>query len=752
MEIVSIGGILILIALAALVAIAKLFLVNVGSDEIAITERQYLGGELSPGRVFAQAGEVGVNANYLAPGLHVVFWPFTRVLKKLKFLTVGPNEIAVIEAVDGENLPAGRIFADDVAGEAHNNFQEPVNFLKNGGIRGKQLRFLTNGTFKIHGELFKVTTAPVVNIATDELGIVEATDGQALPAGRIFAEDPAGDAHENFQNPAMFMEKKGIRGKQLRYLTNGTFRIHPNLFRVTRIKKTKIPEGKIGVITATDGAPLKTGQLLGHSIEGHDDFQKPEFFLKRNGEKGPQIDFLRPGSYNINTDVFTVEIRDAVTILENEIGIVEARDGLPMLREEVVVKTPEGHNNFQDGQTFLNNGGKRGPQENILTPGTYYINPYLFTVTKKKQTRVIQGEVAVLISNVGRDPEEYSPEGAHGDPKTRHVVPKGFRGIQKDVLGPGSYNINPLAYQVIIIPTTTRSVDWSGENSTNKDRSSFDPFQVVSYDGFPMQVEVRCQYRILPENAPHVVQKIGSIEELERNVIHPQIDGIFRAQVSKSPAISYQQNRAEEQKLAEEAIKADLNKYKVEVVSVMITNIHLPEQLMKTTQQKNLAEQEKSMFDAKREAELRRIEFEKSKAEADAQLKIVTAEAGIKVAQHEARQTEERARGDAQRVKMLAEAEALKTKQIGDAEASVVQSKGEAQAKAYRDQVAALTAQGVTAVEVVKSISGAGLKITPDILIQGDDGGSNVGGLLQILLAQVAGKGVKKMKEDSSGI
>lgn len=44
-----------------------------------------------------------------------------------------------------------------------------------------------------------------------------------------------------------------------------------------------------------------------------------------------------------------------------------------------------------------------------------------------------------------------------------------------------------------------------------------------------MKVEVRCQYRILPENAPYVVQKIGSIEELEKNVIHPQIDGIFRA-------------------------------------------------------------------------------------------------------------------------------------------------------------------------------------------------------------------------------
>ena len=656
--------------------ILKKFLVNVGSDEIAIIERQYLGKELEKGRVFAIDNEVGLQASYLSPGLHFITWPLTVLVSK--------------------------------------NFYVSIN--------------------------------------SDELGIIEATDGASLPPGRIFADDPAGTLHDNFQNPVAFLKNGGIRGKQLRFLTNGTFKIHPALFKVTKIKKTFIPEGMIGVVTANDGSVLPAGQLLGRAIVDHDNFQNADVFLSQGGQKGPQVDFLRPGAYNINTEIFAVEIKPAIQIAENEIGIVEARDGESMLRNEVVVTTPEGHNNFQDGQKFLDAKGKRGPQENVLTPGTYYINPYLFSVSKRNQTVVAQGQVAVLISNIGKDPGEFINDGSTEAGSPRHVVPRGYRGIQKDVLGPGSYNINPLAYAVIIIPTTTRSVDWSGDQDREsvKDQKmndsgskfhhvpvsdKFDPFQVVSYDGFPMQVEVRCQYRILPENAPYVVQKLGSIKELEANVIHPQIDGIFRAQVSRSPAIAYQQNRAEEQKSAEEAVKADLNKYKVEVVSVMITNIHLPEQLMKTTQQKNLAEQEKSMFDAKKDAEQRRIEFEKTKAEADAQLSIITAEAGIKVAQHEARQMEERARGDAARVKMNAEALATQTKQIGDAEAAVVLSKGEALAKAYREQVAALTAQGVTAVEVTKSIAQAGLKITPDILVQGRDGES--GGLVNVLLAKM---------------
>jgi regulator of protease activity HflC (stomatin/prohibitin superfamily) len=647
--------------------LVTLFFVYVRSDELAIIERRFIGAPLEQGRVFAMEGQVGLKAEYFTPGLHFLMWPIMNVVSKPAFITIGADELGIVEATDGVPLAPGRIFADDPAGQAHNNFQNPVDFLKQGGIRGKQLRFLTNGTFKIN----------------------------------------------------------------------------PYLFKVTKIKKTVVREGQIGVVTAMDGASLGAGQLLGGSVEGHSYFQRADIFLKSGGQKGPQIDFLRPGTYNINTEVFKVVLHDAIYIGEHQVGIVEAMDGQSMDTSDVVVPTPEGHNNFQDGQAFLTNGGYRGPQEKILTPGTYYINPYLFSVTTRDQTLVNKGEVAVLISNIGKDPSAFKPEdgGMVGDVSednatTRHVVPRGYRGIQKEVLGPGAYNINPLAYTVIIIPTTTRSLDWSAERSANGG-IGFDPFNVVSHDGFPMQIEVRCQYRILPENAPYVVQKIGSVAELESNVIHPQIDGIFRAEVSRSPAISYQQNRAEEQKSAEDAVRKDLTKYRVEVVSVMITNIHLPEALMKTTQQKNLAEQEKSMYDAKQEAEQRRIEFEKTKTEADAQVAIITAEAGIKVAQHEARQVEERARGDANRIRMLAEAEASQTMQVGDAEAGVIKAKGEAQAKAYHDQVEALTAQGVTTVEIMKAIAGAGLKITPDVQVTGASGSGMDGGLMQVILSQL---------------
>ena len=168
----------------------------------------------------------------------------------------------------------------------------------------------------------------------------------------------------------------------------------------------------------------------------------------------------------------------------------------------------------------------------------------------------------------------------------------------------------------------------------------------------------------------------------------------------------------------------------------MITNIHLPPQLMEATQQKNLAEVRRSMFDEQQKTEARRIELEKTKAEAENQPRIIAEQAGIVVAEHKAAQVVKQASGEAQRIELVAEAEAKRIKQVGDAEAGVIESKGKATAEAYRLGGEALTPSGLTAVEMVKAITAAGLKITPDVQVtgSGDNGG---GGLVQLLLADL---------------
>jgi uncharacterized membrane protein YqiK len=721
--------VLALLAFAALVifiVIVRRWLVNVGAREIAIKERRYVGSKMPPGRVVATEGEVGIQADVLKPGLHFVKWPFEKVVRKVPLIEIGADELGIVQAIDGEPMPPGRNFAPDRAQNAHNNFQDPIAFIKRGGVKGIQLRTLPPGLWPIH----------------------------------------------------------------------------PYLFRVSISKATMIPPGKVGVVTASDGDRLDPGRLNGKAIDGHLNFQDAEQFIASGGQKGPQVETLTPGTYRILTQsvpleggdakpgLFFVRLFDATVINENQVGLIEALDGAPLDPRDYVATQVDGHDNFTDSNEFIRRGGQRGPQKDILLPGTYYINPLLFKVIPEKASEVKPGEVAVIVSNVGKDPgeevrremankvrtrmereekqhvadavarldklvdenrskaeieqdlmttdpaDQRLDEGAH----EAYVVPEGFRGIQESVVGPGRYYVNTLAVSPIIIPTTNQTVEWTAGDTSN----TFDPFEVISKDGFTMQLEVRVVFRVKPEDAPFMVAKIGGIERLIQNVMHPLIDSIFRNQASESSAMAYLQNRHEEQERAEARVRAHLLKYHVDVVNVLICHIHLPEELMKTQTEKILAEQKQNMFNAQREAEEKRIQLEKTKANADNQRDLMAATVGVEISTRRSEQRKAEGEGEAHYI--------LAT---GKAEAEKVRLMGEAQGVAYHEQVNALGQQGVALVETLRVIGEKGVRITPDILASGgtSDGGGGIGTLLLLSLFKdrlgldaTAGNGSKTVK------
>src|SRR6266581_1672503 len=91
LDIVSLLPVL-LIALALLIVlliILRRILVNVDAREIAIKERRYFGAKMPPGRVVATEGEVGIQADVLKPGLHLIKYPFERVVRKVPLIEIG---------------------------------------------------------------------------------------------------------------------------------------------------------------------------------------------------------------------------------------------------------------------------------------------------------------------------------------------------------------------------------------------------------------------------------------------------------------------------------------------------------------------------------------------------------------------------------------------------------------------------------------------------------------------------------------
>jgi regulator of protease activity HflC (stomatin/prohibitin superfamily) len=251
-------------------------------------------------------------------------------------------------------------------------------------------------------------------------------------------------------------------------------------------------------------------------------------------------------------------------------------------------------------------------------------------------------------------------EGAH----EAYVVPAGYRGIQETVVGPGRYYVNTLAVSPIVIPTTNQTVEWTAGEVDN----TFNPFEVISKDGFTMQLEVRVVFRVKPEDAPFMVAKIGSIDKLIQNVMHPLIDSIFRNQASESSAMAYLQNRHEEQERAEARVRAHLLKYHVDVVNVLICHIRLPEELMKTQTEKILAEQKQSMFNAQREAEEQRIQLEKTKAHADNQRDLMAATVGVEISGKRAEQRKAEGDGEAHYILATGRAEAERVRMMGEAQ------------------------------------------------------------------------------------
>jgi uncharacterized membrane protein YqiK len=711
------------------------------------------------GRIIALKGEVGVQARTFGPGMHPVF-PFLYKSDKANFIFIGNNEIGLVEAITGDPIPPGRVFARMVQ---CNLFQDGEAFLTNGGQKGPQIQILTPGNYRINTRLFNITKRNIMVIQEEEIGLVESIDGDPVPSGKIFAKVVDCDL---FQNVEAFLNNGGQRGPQIQILPPGNYRINTALFTVKPQKATVINKGQIGIVTAMDGMPMVSGRLLSRETSGHSNFEDGEAFLKNGGEKGPQSQILLPGTYRINTDLFKVDVRDAIVIPAKKVGLVTARDGQPLPENEYVAKPIQGHNNFQDVTAFLKNGGQRGPQLDVLKPGTYYINPLMFDVELDDVTVVERGEVAVIISNVGDEPsqvkeavdskskligETSEPQETIDDDKhleiissidkrldagiERYVVPKGFRGIQDEVAGPGVYYLNKRAFITHIVNTTNITIDWDESTTTR-----FDPLKVISHDGFEISVSVKVVIRVRPDQAPYMVAKIGSVENLVDHVIHPMIDSSFRNQASSTSAMNFMQNRHEEQEKAEDRTRLELERYHVELVSVLICQIMLPPELMKTQTEKIIAQQQQAMYEEQQKAQQSRISTEKTRAEADRQGDLVQSEIDVKIADNKKARVIKEAEGEGEsiRLKKLGESQGIET--VGRAEAIAIQAKGEATAAAYEKQKLAVSAEGLVAIEISRVISSGNVKVTPDFLVQGD---GNIGGLLSSYLLKQVTSGLK---------
>lgn len=173
------------------------------------------------------------------------------------------------------------------------------------------------------------------------------------------------------------------------------------------------------------------------------------------GEAGYQADTLSPGLHmGLWPWQYAIELVKFMTIPQGSIGVVQACDGKPLPSGRIIARDVD-CNFFQDARTFLNSAGERGPQMKVIPPGSYRINPLLFTVTLYDATEIPQGKLGVVEAHDGKP----LPSGrviANGVECDSFQDAKAFfegggeRGPQVRIIPPGNYRINPILFDVTL--------------------------------------------------------------------------------------------------------------------------------------------------------------------------------------------------------------------------------------------------------------------------------------------------------------
>ncbi len=200
-----------------------------------------------------------------------------------------------------------------------------------------------------------------------EIAVLIRKTGENLPSGAIIALDP---------------RQKGI---QFDVLPEGRYFRDPYTWGWEIARITDIPAGKLGVLTRLYGRELPPGQIIagGDCAKG-----------SPGDAKGIVAAVLRPGKYRINPYACQIQLFDALSIRPGAVGVATSLVGQDVLDGELPA---EARNIYLVGENM------KGVVPGVLDPGTYYLNPYLYSVvevTLQSQRFVLGGEDAISFSTL----------------------------------------------------------------------------------------------------------------------------------------------------------------------------------------------------------------------------------------------------------------------------------------------------------------------------------------------------------------
>lgn len=514
-------------------------------------------------------------------------------------------------------------------------------------------------------------------------------------------------------------------------------------YRILKMPVIIVHQGEIALVIAADGQPIPPERILGRVVDC-DNFQDARKFLVNGGEKGRQLGILTAGTYRINTALFSVIAAENAElhgmnphqlslahIEPDMVGIVTTLDGQSIEPGEIAGPAIAGHDNFQNAQAFLDGGGRRGLQEQILLSGTWNLNPWFVQVEQVPMVQIPIGYVGVVISFVGKAHEDVSGiEFKHGD-----LVNMGHKGVWVTPLYPGKHPINSRVMKVELVPTTNIVLNWAARTEAHHYDEKLSSITVRSKDGFAFNLDVSQIIHVGALDAPKVISRVGSMQNLVDHVLQPIVGNYFRNSAQDYTVLDFLSARSQRQVDAAEHIRKAIGAYDVQAIDTLIGDIHPPAQLMQTQTDRKIAEEQRQTYAAQEAAQKQRQQLVRQTALADIQQQVVGAEQGVAIAELQANSHIKQATGEAQGIRLRA-----------GGEAEAIRITGQAKAEAYRVGVEALGTQSYTVMQLMQTIGDHNVRIVPDVSVTGASANPGlVDGLLGLMVRNQAGGNTAKV-------
>lgn len=535
---------------------------------------------------------------------------------------------------------------------------------------------------------YTITEERMVVIPSEQVGVVEAQDGEPMQPGQILSKDDYVDEKGVFH--------MGQRGPRESVMKPGQYPVNPRYLKVRNVPAVIIPEGKVGVVIKRVGDEPPPWLIL---------------VSKESSYRGIQKEVQPPGVYYYNPLSVKVEIVDAVVIKKGQIGIVTKKVGKNPPSGTILVKADD---DFQ------------GIQEEVLQPGMYYINPYDKDVRIVDAVNIPDGHVGVQIAKTGKL-----------KPENQLLAQPGERGILEDPLPPGLYYLNPFQYDVVVFDTRQQKYEMT-HLSDQGDTPGDDSIAFLSDDGFLIRFDLTVIYQVQTHDAPYVVATVGRDVKAVREIeIRPSARSYARifGSMQRGEDFVHGGTREKFQDNLQKAMKSKGAENRIQILQAQVQHFEVPQELRDPITRKVIANKLQEQYEQEQKTQIANAELTRQKELVNFQqekIKSETLKVKATIDAEQKRDVEEtlkakkvfEAEGNASALRIAAEASLFQSQK--EAEGTLARKLAEAEGqKKMVDAWSGSGAERLVAFELAKVLKGA--KILPLETLFGGGGKSGDG-------------------------